>query len=924
MQILISQGYKTGRRFLYLLLSIASLAFLNHPAQAQYDEQPLDEITVTGSLIKREESSQLVTEISSEDIAMRGATSAVEILDSITTGQAPLLTSNVAAAFNPGFTNFANLRSLGPSSTLILLDGRRIVREPFSGRAVNLNVVPTAMLSSVDVLSDGASSIYGSDAIAGVINFRTFAEIEGLQYYLHSMNPVESGAEQRKASLAVGFGSLEEDGYNVYVGGTWRDRDPLRGPERDYLSEAPRADKGQNPIPGRLEAEPGNVRQTSAGIGGNGLNPYPECNPPTQLSNGAGACYLSLLGRNFITLSGEDQQSLVTNVTAKVFDDHVFTAQYFHSWSEIFNQFGAGRRSEVIPVASPYYPGGGTIPAIPGQDLTADVMTQNAQIGYRKERTNKINDWANRFLASLEGDFGNTNYELWAMHSESETEIANQLYDISINDGVPGLNGAPFINPFVGFDEQTPEAQAFIESTDLGVVTNRFGQSELTSAGLTISGDAFSLAAGSALYAVAVEYQDESIFLEELPVRLLAGQSVAAYENGQRDVWSLTGELLIPVTDSFEINASVRYDDYSDAGDTTNPKLLLSWDVSDVVNLHASFNTGFRAPTLYDVFRQRSFGFTSENPIQADPERCDTSVDPFVPLFPAEDDFFDVCRGQYSTLRGGNANLEPEESTAFVVGVDLRFPVGNGQLGIRLDYWDYEVDNVIGPIDVIAIFEDLDKFGGLIIRCNDLDPADLDLTLTCEDDPNGPNRIGAIEQFLQNLGTIRTSGYDVKLSWDSQVGNGLDLGISFNATIVDEYVQQRYAGDGLNSRAGTFLGTQGPVFEYQHYLAATLGKDKWRVRLQHRYKDSYKDCNAACGIAEEFFNTVDAYGLVDLSGTYRFSDNLGVTLHVLNVFDEDPPFTNNSRQGAALSGNTDVRYTDPRGQSIGLTLTGEF
>ena len=919
--------YETCRRMGYLLSAIFGLVLAGQPIQAQDEAGPIEEITVTGSLIKREQSSQIVTTVDSEEIELRGATSAVEILDSITTGQAPLLTSNVAAAFNPGYMNFANLRSLGPQSTLILLDGRRIVREPYGGQAVNLNIVPTALLDSVDVLSDGASSIYGSDAIAGVINFRTFEDLEGLEYYVHSMNPVEPGGAQVKGSIAAGFGNLAQDGYNVYIGATWRDREEIRGPERGFLHEEPRADKGQRVTPGRLEAEPGNVRQDSAGIGGHGLNPWPGCDPPIQLSNGAGACYLSTLGRDFIVMSGEEQQSLTAKLTAEVFDDHVFSAQYFHAWSEIFNTFGPGRRSETVPTDSPYYPGGGLIPAIPGQDLSAPVRTHNAQVGYRNNRTNKIDDWANRFMASLEGTMGSVDYELWGLHSEAVTTIANQSYRPRLNDGVPGLNGAPFINPFTGFEEQSPEAQAFILENDLGVVENRRGESDLTSGGLTLSGDALEMAAGPLSYAVALEFQEESIFFQQLPVRELFGAAIAADEHGEHDVFSVSGELLVPVTDQVEINASVRYDDYSDAGTTTNPKLLVDWNVTPNVNLHASANTGFRAPTLYDVFRQTSYSFTSANPVQADPLRCDQSTDPWTPVYPAEDDFFHVCRGQYSTLRGGNKNLEPEESTVFAVGTDLTFELGAGRLNLRLDYWDYNVEEVIGPIDVIAIFEDLDRFGHLLIRCNDLPPEDIELglTITCGEVAGGPNRIGAIEQFLQNLGTVNTSGFDIKGRWDQEFANGLSLGVTYNATIVDEYEQQRYQGDGFNSRLGTFLGTAGPVFEYQHYLAATLRRDNWSVRAQHRNKSSYNDCNSACGIRDPaFHNEVDAYGLVDLAGTWRFNDNLALTLHVLNALDTDPPFTNNARQGSALSANIDTRYTDSRGRSFGLTLRGNF
>ena len=190
------------------------------------------------------------------------------------------------------------------------------------------------------------------------------------------------------------------------------------------------------------------------------------------------------------------------------------------------------------------------------------------------------------------------------------------------------------------FEDQPSDAQSFILANDLGVVENRHGESDLTSAGLTISGDALEMAAGPLSYAFALEFQEESIFLQDLPVRRMAGLRVQPDQMGERDVLSVSGEVLIPLSDQFEINASLRYDDYSDAGATTNPKILLDWNLTPNFNLHASANTGFRAPTLFDVFAPNRYAFTTANPVQADPDRCNRSTNPWTPVFPGEDDFF--------------------------------------------------------------------------------------------------------------------------------------------------------------------------------------------------------------------------------------------------------------------------------------------
>ena len=256
---LIRRPTSEQHNFLHVPLILASLMMLAQPATAQNDEG-LEEVVVTGSLIKRETSSNIVVTLDDQELIDRGVSNAVEILDTITSIQAREVTSNTLNLFNPSFANFANLRSLGGQSTLTLLDGKRVVRDPFAGIATNLNVLPQAAISSVDVLPDGASSIYGSDAIAGVINFKMYEEYEGLGLNATTTNPTEGdGGGLNKFSAIFGVGDLDADGYNFYVAASKRQRDALRPGDRSY-TEGP---WGGNV--GRI-AEPGGREKTRAGV----------------------------------------------------------------------------------------------------------------------------------------------------------------------------------------------------------------------------------------------------------------------------------------------------------------------------------------------------------------------------------------------------------------------------------------------------------------------------------------------------------------------------------------------------------------------------------------------------------------------------------------------------------------------------------
>ena len=187
----------------------------------------LEEVVITGSLIKREESSLLVTTLSSDEITERAATNAQDILTAIAQNQ--VLSTSSDGVREGALINLANLRTLGPENTLVLVNGRRMVNNPIFDNGVDLNTIPTALLDSVDVLADGASSIYGSDAVAGVINFRMRRDFQGIQYSGHALSPSAAGGDIRNASLAGGIGSLRENGWNLVAGSLVQSFNPVTG-----------------------------------------------------------------------------------------------------------------------------------------------------------------------------------------------------------------------------------------------------------------------------------------------------------------------------------------------------------------------------------------------------------------------------------------------------------------------------------------------------------------------------------------------------------------------------------------------------------------------------------------------------------------------------------------------------------------------
>ena len=230
---------RTGRQSMKRGFWAALIGTLASWTTAEAQDQPpveesLETIIVTGSLIKREvdDSSQLVITIDNEELVRRGTTNAVDVLEAVSQHQ-PIATSSDGAR-SGGLTNLANLRSLGPENTLVLVNGKRVVNNPIFDNGVDLNTIPTALLETVDVLADGASSIYGSDAVAGVINFRMRNDLQGVQYLAHRLAPEQPGGELTLASIGGGIGSLSEDNWNLMAGVTWREREAINAGDRPF------------------------------------------------------------------------------------------------------------------------------------------------------------------------------------------------------------------------------------------------------------------------------------------------------------------------------------------------------------------------------------------------------------------------------------------------------------------------------------------------------------------------------------------------------------------------------------------------------------------------------------------------------------------------------------------------------------------
>lgn len=897
------------------LLGTVSAIAIAAPAAAQDDpSSTLQEVVVTGSLIKKPitEGSQLVTTVDSAQIERSGVASASEALRTLGQNQ-PLTVSATSAGLGTGFANYANLRSLGSSNTLVLFNGKRVVNNPYQSLGVDLNTIPINLIDRVETLSDGASSIYGSDAIAGVINFITKREVTGVVVSGTASEPeADGGGSTRAANISGGYGSLDEQGWNVYGGATYHRQEQLWMGAREFTATGYQPERGLN----RLNSItfPANYNQSQTGL--SAVNPTaPGCDPPLSLfANGAfgpRACALDNSPLNNAIPLSEDW-SVFAKGTLKFGGEHYASLEYLRGEIDLLQQTSPQSvRAQNMTSNNPFYPGRGITPGATGLNpaFPISINWRSLDAGQTEIRNKTTTQ---RWVAQVEGKVAGLDYQVWGLRSTSDVHLimTNGYLDASrLAAGLTGANGAPFLNPF---GPQTAAGRQYIlDSLILGKIQD--ARATLNMAGAQVNGKLWELPGGPIAFGVAADWKREtSRFINDPRLRTAIGSGFegATDVSGSRRSYSGTAELFIPILPNFDIDVSLRYDHYSDFGSTTNPKVLATFRPTDWLTVHGSYNTGFRAPTLYNLNASVSFPISTIR--NNDPVLCPGGVvNAAGGGVPTRD-----CNFQFQRQAGGNQDLTPEQSDAWSVGVIVR-PLP--RTSISLDYWDYHLKDTISTLSEAAIFANPSKYADLIVRCSSVSAAQIALFPACRI-PGGDPIAYVVNTFL-NLGDVKTKGVDLTFQWSSGEHDWGSVRVDYRGTYVFDFDFQREPGGIYFSRAGQYFDGS-VVNDYTHYLTVTWEKDDWSAQVANRYQTSYTDCNAQCGITNNsFFNKVDPYSIFDVSATYSGFKNVRITGRILNLFDTDPPFTN---KNSGLGSGYDERYTDPIGRAYSLTLRYEF
>ena len=888
-------------------------------AQAQTVAQSKERIEVTGSSIKRvdAETAVPVQIITRQEIERTGVATTEELLKHVTaTASAG---SIVAATANGTITTSqsnVSLRGLGATRTLVLVNGRRIT--VFGGQtgtagAVDVNSIPLAAIERVEVLKEGASSLYGSDAIAGVINFILRKDYTGGEVFASYGAPEKSGGAEKNVNAFVGFG--DADRWNLMVGAGWKKIDSIEGNTRAFarqVNEGAGNDLGSTfAFPGNILNGPTFARLTSPS--------FPNCGPlsyaSTLLAGSAStgrACrfenslFLSIqpaldskfgIATGHLRLTSAIDAYFEANFTRNKFsyttqpvpvgsDSALVPSNPYHDFvrnlvATRYPNLPAGLRRFIgqttlalLPPTSPYYPTAFVASLGLPTDQPIAFRFRDFTQGLRFTEDSADNS---RLVGGLRGTIGAWDYDTGVYWSQSKAK-SNLVDGYPLTSAFLELLDTGVINPFGPTTDPSAIAAAQAAEFRGNIYTSK---ASLAGIDGKVSRELWQLPGGPLGLALGAQFNEEHFRYD--PSLAFQLGDIGGFGGNQfgvdkkRNVESAYAEIAAPLLRTLEADVGVRYDNYQNVGSTTNPKLSLRWTPTRELLVRASVGSGFRAPSLADLYAPQGTSVTANN--TRDPIRC--------PQTGAASD----CSNQFQTIIGGNPDLKPEKSLQRTLGVVFE-PTPDVSAGLDFFWINLKNRIVIGGLafqTILANADNATRFANLIQRAGG--------------DPNGP--IVAVLQTNANLFKVAVSGYDVDLRW-RVVPRTVTLAL--NGTYFKRWDAQNPDGSYTSQLDTALVQSGGIIPRWKHTASATYTTGPWVATVYQYYQKSYVDAPSNVTQTPRRVGSYETYdGQVEFDGLRHLKLQAGVK----NIFDRDPPYTNSAGQFAA---GYDISYADVRGR----------
>ena len=896
----------------------ALIALTTMPAQAQ---QKVEEVFITGSAIRRIVSDEAlpIQVITKDEIKSFGVSNTEELMKFMPVAQS-MGGAHSSLDGAGGVSSYGqatiSLRGIGDAYTLVLINGR-----PANG---NLNLIPLAAIDRIEILQDGASSTYGSDAIAGVVNFILTNNFQGVEVSANIGTPTRPGGGQRKTlGVTFGNGSYAADGFNITGSVSIETEKELYAGDRDFA-------KTGNVFPYLVAGATGQGNIEGDWIPGKGKGPNfkgstwygnpmaanGQCETISMFLypnlSGGKAPYCLYDSAKDVRLVPE-REALSASLSGKYKLNNA--VQLFGD--VVLSQTDLTSRYQPSPVRNSFLTTGslfakqGVDPALligpsnPNYKIASDYLTkqgfgslvgQTLAITSRvfdfgpRTNTNNLND--SRFVAGAKGEIQGHAWEtaVYSMTSKIDSGVTDGYF--SQVKFAQIVNSRNDWNPWAPASAQTDGFKQAVQAAKFTGTT--IGISSKTVGGdAKITGPAFKAPGGDAMYAAGVQYQKYE--LERNPDLALASGDIAGLGGAQlaltkdRSLTAGFGELSIPLSKALEVNASARQDNYSDFGGAGTYKANARWKASDIAVVRGSMGTGFRAPSLTSLWTPQTTGTSAQ------------FTDPKFPNMPGQ---------QVQEVSGGNPNLQPEKSKQKSLGLVLT-PVKNLTVGI--DAWNIEID---GKITSASAQETVSRF-----RSGDPAYASL-VTLN-----PSTGMVDQVKSVFANIGSASYSGIDINAAYKRNIESGT-LGLSMYGTYMNKADETSPSGT-ISKRVGTMVESNGDpvigadsggvIVKWKHLLTFSYETGQWRYTLGQNYYTGYRTGDRQLDGEPNYVPNQTTY---NAQVSYSGVKNLKLTLGVKNLLDKNPPiYVPASNQFAS---GYDISMYDPRARFVYLSANYKF
>ena len=812
--------------------------------KAAPEDKEFEKISVTGSHIKRlqGEGASPVFTVDRSMIEQSGHNSVSDVLRDMTASSFGGMRESSGS--NAAGVSTVNLRGLGADKTLVLLNGKRLPKDAVTG-AVDLNLIPLTAVKKIEILKDGASATYGSDALGGVVNIITHKDYNGSQISYQESFTKYPGGKIKQADYVTGTATSKSYMTTVL---SFRENDTIFSKDRSWN------DGGVSRV-----GSPGSYRLAGAN---EKWKPDPNCKASDIEDWGGGNKYCNFTHSDYSTDLPELRQlNLMSLFEYEINSDLTFYGRVGATKKQVKWQYAPAPGGFTIPAATAATLG---IPGYTSGDV--DLYYRTVELG---NRVTEIDTYSFGFQTGLKYNLTDT----WDVDFSFDR---NTIYknDLSVSgyaltSRVVKLIEDGDFNPFDNSENRGNLDDAKYKPWQLSRMANNFYE-------LKASGELFSTSNGAVGAAIGTTYTEEKFNTEvdDLSANGEVFGSAGSNGAGERNTKSVYIETITPIGKSAELQLAGRYDEFSDFGKTTNPKLGFKWNITNSLMFRASAGTGFKAPQLKDLYASASDG----NPSFIDHVACEAEKQ-------AGGDTPSCSPQQYNVKSDGNDKLEEEKSESYNIGLMYQ---PSKKFSIGFDTWLTKLNNVVD-----INYEDLTRFeqsGG--------DFEQYGIKVNREG-----GYITSIEAPLLNLGSLEISGID----FNTRVGIGNSFSISMNHSQLFYYKKEGFPGTGYENILGT---NTYPAWRNNVTLSYTLDTASFSL-IAKTVGEHDK------AVAEE--GELPAYTEYDFNYSQKIGRLTSLTIGVQNLFGTTPPLDETD-----ASNQLNGELYNPRGQLAFINLKQRF